>query len=193
MKFHQKLYLPLKRLIGLLGSFVGIVVCFFFLWWWIILVNLFVCKGHPFFVQERVGRNFKSFKLLKFRTMTLDADPNMSSGEAIRSNKYTKFGSFLRKTSLDETIQLINIFFGQMAFIGPRPLIYSGEDTITVDLRKENGSIALRPGLSGYAQVNGRIVVSPENKAEMDLYYLQHISLLFDIKLFFISLFKFKN
>lgn len=190
LKGHQKAYLPLKRIIDFLGSFVGILVCFSLFWWWIFIINLFVTKGHPIFSQERVGKNGKSFKLLKFRTMPVNANPNMTAEEAKTLKNHTGFGKFLRKSSLDETLQLLNIFVGKMAFIGPRPLIYHSLDKITIDLRKENGSIALRPGLSGYAQINGRTLNSPEKKAELDLYYFEHISLWMDIKLFFLSIFK---
>lgn len=186
----QKIYMPIKRAIDLFGSLFGIIVCFVFLWWWIILVNLFSSRGKPVFRQERVGRNGKVFKLLKFRTMKPDIDPNLTSFEISNVDCYTGFGKFLRKTSLDETLQLLNIFVGQMSFIGPRPLIDYRDDKITNDIRKENGSISLRPGLSGYAQVHGRTTVDPKHKAELDLYYFEHFSLLLDIKLFLLSIFK---
>lgn len=190
LKGHQKLYLPIKRLIDFIGSLIGILVCFSLLWWWIFIVNLFVTKGHPIFAQVRVGKNGKTFKLLKFRTMPTNVNPNMTAEEARTLKNHTGFGKFLRKSSLDETLQLLNIFIGKMAFIGPRPLIYHSLDKITIDLRKENGSIMLRPGLSGYAQINGRTFNSPEKKAELDLYYLNHISFWLDIKLFILSIFK---
>lgn len=123
--------------------------------------------------------------------MRKDINPNLTSEDIKKvENPYTWFGKFLRKTNLDETLQLLNIFVGQMAFIGPRPLIDCGQDKITNQIRKENGSICLRPGLSGYAQVHGRTNVTPEHKAELDLYYYQHISLFLDIKIFFSSIFK---
>ena len=106
MKKSQKLYLPLKRLIGIIGSFVGIIVCFALLWWWIIIVNTIVTKGHPFLVQERYGKNQKIFKILKFRSMRLDVNPNLAPSdmdEEKQKTLETPFGSFLRKTSLDET------------------------------------------------------------------------------------------
>jgi len=190
---RQKLYKPLKRLIGLFGSFIGTIICFSLFWWWIFLINLFSSHGHPLFKQERVGKNGRIFKLLKFRTMKTDVDPNLTSSETNAIDGYTKFGKFLRKTSLDETLQLLNIFIGQMAFIGPRPLIDHGQDKITNQMRKENGSISLRPGLSGYAQVHGRTNVTPEQKAELDFYYLKHFNLFLDIKIFFLSIFKSVN
>lgn len=194
MKKPQKLYLPLKRFIAICGSFVGIILCFGLLWWWILIINSFETKGHPVFVHERIGKDGKPFKLIKFRSMRIDVDPNSTSEYADHSNMVTRFGKFLRKTSLDETLQLLNIFVGHMAFIGPRPVINHHEDKITIEERKQNGSIHLRPGLGGYAQVHGRVNVSPEEKGKLDGYYYEHISLWLDIKLFIQTIFHtFKN
>ena len=190
MKVHQKIYLPFKRLIGLLGSIIGIIFCFSLLWWWIIPVNAIVTKGHPFFARHRIGKNGKAFRCLKFRSMKLDADPHMTSRDDRIMQSMTGFGKFLRKTSLDETLQLFNIFIGQMAFIGPRPLIDVNEDVITVNLRKENGAIKIRPGLSGYAQIHKRGDLSPEEKAMYDGIYFEHFSLWWDIKIFVYTILK---
>ena len=190
MKTHQKIYLPFKRLIGLLGSIVGIIFCLTLLWWWIIPVNAIVTKGHPFFARHRIGKNGKAFRCLKFRSMKLDADPHMTSRDDRIMQSMTGFGKFLRKTSLDETLQLFNIFIGQMAFIGPRPLIDVNEDVITVNLRKENGAIKIRPGLSGYAQIHKRGDLSPEEKAMYDGIYFEHFSLWWDIKIFVYTILK---
>ena len=122
MKRSQKLYLPLKRIIGLFGSFVGILVCSVLLWWWVIPINLIVTRGHPLFARHRIGKDGKPFRLLKFRSMRLEADPHLSSKDGNAQDNVTGFGKFLRKTSIDETPQLFNIFIGQMAFIGPRTL-----------------------------------------------------------------------
>ena len=146
-------YFVIKRIIDLLGSFMGIIFCFGLLWWWIIIINLIVTKGHAIFAQVRVGKKGKNFRIFKFRSMKYGVDENLTSYKAENEKDlYTGFGRFLRKTSLDETIQLLNIFIGKMSFIGPRPLIDKDEDHITIELRKENGSINLTPGLSGYAQ-----------------------------------------
>ena len=189
MKTSQRIYLPFKRLIGILGSFVGIMVCFVFLWWWVIPVNAIVTRGHPFFARHRIGKDGKAFRCLKFRSMKLTADPHMTSRDDHANGEITAFGKFLRTTSIDETLQLFNILIGQMAFIGPRPLIDVNEDVITIDLRKENGSIKLRPGLSGYAQIHGRGVVDPITKGEMDGLYYKKFGLWLDIKLFVMTVF----
>ena len=191
MKRSQKIYLPFKRLTAIIGSLIGIIFCLAILWWWIFIVNLIVTKGHPIFARPRIGRHGKPFRCIKFRSMKVTADPHMSStGGQVTDDVFTGFGKFLRKTSLDETPQLINILIGQMAFIGPRPLIdVNEEDRITVEKRKENGSIILRPGLSGYAQLFRRGGLDPEKKASYGYYYLKHFSFWLDIQIFFRTLF----
>lgn len=185
MRLSQKIYLPFKRLIGLFGSVAGIIVCAVLLWWWVIPVNAITTKGHPFFVRHRIGKGGKAFKFIKLRSMRLDADPHMSSTGGQAQSQVTRFGKFLRMTSIDETPQLINIFLGQMAFIGPRPLIdVNPEDAITINKRKENGSICLRPGLSGYAQIHSRAELDPLEKAKYDYIYYQKFSFWFDVKIF---------
>lgn len=191
MNIKQKLYLPLKRLIAIIGSFVGIFFCFALFWWWIIPVNFVVTHGHPFFARHRIGRNGKPFRCLKFRTMKNETNPHLSSLDRETNDSATKFGKFLRVTSLDETLQLFNIFIGQMSFIGPRPLMDVNEtDLKTINLRKENGSIRLRPGLSGYAQIHKRGNLGPEEKAKYDGEYFKKFSLWFDIKIFFFTIFR---
>ena len=190
MTTRQKIYLPFKRLIGIGGSFVGILVCFALLWWWVIPVNAIVTKGHPFFARHRIGQNGKAFRCIKFRSMRNDANPHMTSRDSNMEEQITGFGKFLRKTSIDETPQLFNIFIGQMAFIGPRPLIDVNEDVITIDKRKENGAIILKPGLSGWAQIHRRGDLDPVEKAQYDYEYLQRFSLWFDAKIFIYTVLK---
>jgi len=191
MKTSQKIYLPFKRLIGIIGSFVGTIVCFIFLWWWVIPINAIVTKGHPFFARHRIGKNGKPFRCLKFRSMRNDANPHMSSLNKGTYDNLTGFGKFLRVTSIDETLQLLNIFIGQMAFIGPRPLIDVNEiDAKTIELRKQNGSIRLRPGLSGYAQIHKRAELGLEEKAMYDRIYFEHFSLWLDVKVFVYTILK---
>lgn len=191
LRNSQKVYLPFKRIIDIFGSMIGIIVCFAVLWWWVILVNIIVTKGHPFFNRHRIGKNGKAFICLKLRTMKLETDPHLSSSGNDVSSNITGFGRFLRATSIDETVQLFNIFIGQMSFIGPRPLIdVNPEDVLTIDKRRENGSICLRPGLSGYAQIHLRAELDPVKKAEYDFLYLQKMSFWFDTKIFCYTLLK---
>ena len=188
MKTHQKLYLPFKRLIGIFGSLVGIIVCFALLWWWVIPVNAIVTKGHPFFVQERYGKHLKVFKMIKFRSMKLDANPNLAPSDMSieqQASMDTKFGKFLRVTSIDETPQLLNIFVGQMAFIGPRPGSAKNEEYLKeCRLKYIPNAYDVKPGISGYAQIKMNRKHSPEFKAKWDSKYVERISLFFDIGVF---------
>ena len=188
MKKSQKFYLPFKRLIGIFGSIIGIIVCFIFLWWWIIPVNAIVTKGHPFFVQERYGKKQKVFKMIKFRSMKLEADPNLAPSDMDASKQksmYTGFGKFLRRSSIDETPQLLNIFVGQMAFIGPRPGSAHHEEYLReCRLKYTPNAFDVKPGISGYAQIKMKREHDPEFKAEWDHKYVLRMSLWFDIKIF---------
>ena len=193
MSKAQKLYLPLKRLIGIVGSFIGIIFCLALFWWWIFPINLIVTKGHPVFVQERYGKNEKVFKLLKFRSMKAGVNPNLAPIDMTkedRMNMETRFGVFLRKTSLDETLQLFNIFIGQMAFIGPRPGSAHNEEYLRECRKKYTPSaFDVKPGISGYAQVLLKREHDPESKARLDHEYANKISFWFDVCLFFKTIF----
>ena len=123
--------------------------------------------------------------------MKYGMDENLTSSEILDNKEnFTGFGRFLRTTSFDELLQILNVFVGQMSFIGPRPLIDKGVDHTTIEYRKQNGSINLKPGITGLAQINGRVNASPEKKSEYDFKYYQKISFWLDIKIFFITIFK---
>ena len=137
-------------------------------------------SGSAVFKQKRIGRNGKPFTCYKFRTMKKSAPGSIATGALEDADAYiTKIGRFLRKTSLDELPQLWNILKGDMSLIGPRPLI--PEETQVHEGRLRAGVYALRPGLTGYAQINGRDLVSAEEKVRMDTEYLQNYSLKTDI------------
>ncbi|MDO4982678.1 MAG: sugar transferase [Eubacteriales bacterium] len=143
-------------------------------------------KGNPFFTQERPGKDEKIFRLIKFRTMTNEKDENGELlPDEIRLNKY---GRFLRSTSLDELPEAINILKGDMSVIGPRPLLIKYLPRYNEEQHKRHD---VRPGLSGWAQVNGRNTVSWEDKFNMDVWYVNHISFLLDIRIVFITIGKF--
>ena len=189
MRTSQKVYLVFKRLIAIIGSFVGILLCFSLLWWWVFIINLIVTKGHPFFVHKRIGKNKKVFGLIKFRSMKVDANPYVPPSnmeESKQTAMETKFGTFLRKTSIDETLQLVNIFIGQMAFIGPRPGAAINEEEL-VEAREKYTPNAydVKPGLTGLAQVAMKREHNPDLKAKYDHEYVLKMSLWTDIKLFF--------
>ena len=188
MKLHQKIYLPFKRLIGLIGSLIGIVFCFALLWWWVLPINAIVTKGHPFFVHGRYGKNQKVFKMIKFRSMKLDADPNLAPSDmnvSTQESMDTKFGKFLRVTSIDETPQLLNILFGQMAFIGPRPGSAHNEEFLKeCRLKYSPNAFDVKPGISGYAQIKMKREHDPEFKAYWDHRYAERMSIWFDAGIF---------
>ena len=194
MRTSQKIYLPFKRLLGILGSLIGFVFCLAFLWWWILPINLIVTKGHPFFLQERYGKHEKTFRLFKFRSMRLDVDPNVPPSELTSKEQaamYTKFGMFLRKTSFDETPQLVNVFLGHMAFIGPRPGNAVREEFLRECRKKYTpNAFDVKPGISGYAQVKMKREHDPEFKAYWDHRYVERMSFWFDVKLFVYTILK---
>lgn len=145
-------------------------------------------KGPVFFTQMRIGKDNKLFKFYKFRTMAVGT-PNVATEELKDSQSYiTTFGKVLRKTSLDELPQLINILKGDMAFIGPRPALYNQYEL--KKLRTEAGVHRILPGLTGWAQVNGRDMLDDAGKTSYDKYYLDHRSLAFDIKILIRTVFK---
>lgn len=134
--------------------------------------------GNPFFTQERPGKNERIFKLIKFRTMTNKKDKN---GKLLSDEKrLTSYGRFLRKTSLDELPELLNIIKGDMSIIGPRPLLVAYLDRYN-EYQKHRHDV--RPGLTGYAQANGRNAVTWEEKFEMDVWYVNHITFWGDVRI----------
>ena len=138
--------------------------------------------GYPFlFTQERIGINKSRFKIYKFRTMKKDTGDIPTHLINSRSSYIIRSGYFMRKFSLDELPQLFNIIFGEMTLIGPRPALYNQDDLIS--LRQELGVNRLKPGITGWAQVNGRDKLSIQEKVELDCYYLKNKSFLLDIKI----------
>lgn len=192
MKKSQKLYLVIKRIIGIFGSFIGILVCLPLIYWWIFIINLFATKCHPFYVQRRLGKHKKEFGLIKFRSMRVDAPEVAPSDidENAQKNMETGFGKFLRKTSLDETPQLLNIFIGQMAFIGPRPgAAHNEEELIKLRESYTPNAYDVKPGLGGWAQLKNKRSHDPDSKAKLDHEYVKNLSLWLDIKIFVLTVF----
>lgn len=139
-------------------------------------------KGPIIFVQNRIGKNQKPFKIYKFRTMKTETPNNVPTHKLDNPKIYlTRFGKFLRKTSLDELPQLFNILFGKMAFIGPRPALWNQHDLI--QLREDHKIHEVKPGITGWAQVLGRDELPIEEKVKLDLFYVQHLSFYLDLKI----------
>ena len=177
------MYKYIKRFFDIFSSFLALVVLSPILLI-LIVVGAFVMKGNPFFTQQRPGKNEKIFKLIKFRTMTnaKDKDGNLLPD----ADRLTKYGEFLRNTSLDELPELINILKGDMSVIGPRPLLVEYIPRYNAHQHRRH---EVRPGLSGWAQVNGRNTVSWEDKFDMDVEYVDNYNLVMDIKILFMTVF----
>lgn len=138
--------------------------------------------GPVFFLQKRAGRADTYFRIIKFRTMRTDTPADMPTHLLRGADSHiTRVGRFLRKSSLDELPQLINILAGHMSFVGPRPALWNQDDLIA--LRRENGASDIRPGLTGWAQVNGRDELPIGVKADLDGYYAAHCGLLLDLRI----------
>ncbi|MGG1630901.1 sugar transferase [Rossellomorea sp. NRS-1567] len=173
------MYLIVKRLADIIFSLILLIVLFPFL----ILIGLAIktdSKGPVLFKQRRIGLNGKEFLIYKFRTMVVDAEnigpPSTSQGDS----RITKIGQWLRRFSIDEIPQLINVVKGDMSFIGPRPTVKELYDKFD-DERK--CAYRVSPGITGYAQVNGRSQLSLNEKKRLEVYYADNISLLMDIKI----------
>ena len=192
------LYKFTKRIIDIIGSIIGILI--------LIPTTLIIYlarkvlkedKGPLFYEQLRYGKNGKVFRLYKFRSMCIGADKKLK--EYLENNdeareefekthklqndpRITKIGNFLRKSSLDELPQMINILKGDMSFVGPRPVV---EKEVEEDGTNKDKFLSVRPGLTGYWQVNGRSNTTYEERMKMELYYVDNCSLWLDIKIFF--------
>ena len=151
----------------------------------LIVLGAIKMKGNPFFTQLRPGKKGKIFRLIKFRTMTCEKDEN---GNLLPDEKrLTRYGKILRSTSLDELPELINIFIGNMSIVGPRPLLV---EYLPYYTEEESQRHDVRPGLTGLAQVNGRNAISWDDKLAYDVKYVSKISLLGDVKILFLTLYK---
>lgn len=144
-----------------------------------------VNKGKPFFFQRRPGKDNRVFSIIKFKTMNdrKDAEGNLLSD----AERLTGFGNFVRKTSLDEIPQLLNVIKGDMSLIGPRPLLVEYLDLYSEDQARRHH---VRPGITGWAQINGRNSIGWEKKFELDVWYVDHLSLWLDLKILSLTVLK---
>lgn len=171
-----------KRFIDLISSFIGLIVIFPVL----AVVTILLCfanSGKPFFFQVRPGKNGKLFRICKFKTMNdrKDANGNLLPD----ADRITRVGNFVRKTSLDEIPQLFNVLLGQMSLIGPRPLLPQYLPLYSEEQQRRH---EVKPGITGWAQVNGRNAISWKLKFEYDVWYVENISFLLDIKIVYLTI-----
>ena len=196
----NKIYVNIiKRLFDLLFSLIGLL---FFIITYILVRILYLISGdyHKIiYTHERIGKNDKPFKMYKFRTMVVNSnevlekllkDPKIKKEwkkhhKLHNDPRITKVGKIIRKASIDELPQFINVFLGQMSLIGPRPLVRDEIDDYGKDKKKY---LSVLPGITGYWACNGRSNCSPEERKELELYYVENISLLLDIKVFFMTI-----
>ncbi|MGJ0696538.1 sugar transferase [Bacteroides faecis] len=174
-----------KRPIGFFGALMALIL-FSPLFICVVILLFFVNKNGwkgVFFAQDRPGKNEKIFKALKFKTMTDERD--VEGNLLPDANRLTKVGKFIRSTSIDELPQLINILKGDMAFIGPRPLLVQ---YLPLYSEEQHHRHDVTPGMSGWAQVNGRNNISWTKKFELDVYYVNHIGPMMDLKVFFTTI-----
>lgn len=173
-----------KRVLDLIVAVAGFVILLpvFLL---VMLLLLFANAGKPFFLQERPGRNGKVFKVIKFKTMNdkKDSQGNLLPGEL----RITRVGNFARKTSFDEIPQLLNVIKGDMSLIGPRPLLVS---YLPLYNAKQKRRHEMRPGITGWAQVNGRNAISWEQKFDYDVWYVDNCSFILDVRILFLTFLK---
>lgn len=182
------MYILVKRIIDFILSLIGLIILLPFFILFAIIIKI-ESRGPIFFKQKRVGKNKKYFMIYKFRTMRTDTPSDMPTHMLKNADSYiTKFGKIMRKTSIDELPQIINILKGEMSIIGPRPALWNQDDLINE--RDKYGANDILPGLTGWAQVNGRDELEIPVKAKFDGEYVKNMSLLFDIKVFFKTVIK---
>lgn len=179
-------YLRIKRTIDIILSLLGLIILSPVFLVLIVAIKL-DSKGPVLFKQKRVGIHKSYFNILKFRTMRIDTPKDTPTHLLENPDQWiTKVGKFLRKTSLDELPQILNIFVGQMSIIGPRPALWNQYDLI--EERDKYGANDIRPGLTGWAQINGRDELPIEIKANLDGEYVKNLSFMMDVKCFFLTI-----
>lgn len=187
----KPIYSLFKRLFDFFGSLLAIIILFIPMLIVAIAIKI-DSKGPIFFKQNRIGKNKKIFIIIKFRSMYVDTDPNSPTHMLGNANSHiTKVGNFIRKTSIDELPQLINILCGQMSFVGPRPALWNQDDLVAE--RDKYHANDVKPGLTGLAQISGRDELEIVDKAKLDGEYIKKREFFYDIWLIiktFFSVFK---
>lgn len=172
------------------------IVISLFLLVFIVPITIIIClivriesEGNPIYKQKRVGLKGKEFNIYKIRSMVNNAEANGAKWADKNDSRVTRVGNFIRKTRLDELPQFVNILKGDMTIIGPRPERKFFYDEFKKDIPNFGDRVAIKPGLTGYAQVNGGYDITPKEKLELDLYYIKHMSFRLDFKILFKTVF----
>ena len=176
-----------KHFLKRLFDFIIVLVVLIVIWPILLIIGIWLHFANhgagAFFLQERPGKNGKIFKVIKFKTMTDERD---SSGNLLSDEqRLTPIGRFIRSTSVDELPQLINVLKGDMALIGPRPLLVQYLPLYTAEQARRH---EVRPGITGWAQCHGRNAISWQEKFKLDVWYVDHVSLMVDLKVIFITI-----
>jgi undecaprenyl phosphate N,N'-diacetylbacillosamine 1-phosphate transferase len=176
--------LIIKRILDVVVSFLVLIILSpIIIITYVILI--YVNKGKPFFFQDRPGKDEQKIKIIKFKSMTDERDANGNLLPDIE--RMTAFGNFVRKTSIDELPQLVNVLIGDMSLVGPRPLLFKYIPLYTEEQRKRHKA---KPGITGWAQINGRNSISWTEKFKLDVYYTENISFWLDLKILWFTFLK---
>ncbi|MGE6538991.1 sugar transferase [Bacillus luti] len=179
---QSKVYLGIKYLLDVIFSLVGLIILMPVILIFSILIVL-ESAGSPFYLQERLGLNGKKFKVIKLRSMRNDAERNGAKWAEKNDPRVTKIGLFIRKTRIDELPQLFNILKGDMSLVGPRPERPIFTEKFERDIPGFKKRLEVKPGLTGWAQVNGGYEITPKEKLNLDVYYINHASVILDFKI----------
>ncbi|MGG3467834.1 exopolysaccharide biosynthesis polyprenyl glycosylphosphotransferase [Neobacillus pocheonensis] len=178
----KKIYFAFKRLFDLLFSIFGLIITMPV----ILVFGLFIkleTPGPVFFIQERVGQNGRNFNVLKLRSMGVDAEKNGAQWAEKNDPRVTKIGAFIRKTRIDEIPQFINVIKGDMSLVGPRPERPLFTEQFNKEIPGFIDRLAVKPGITGWAQVNGGYDISPQEKLIHDRYYINNLNFVLDINI----------
>jgi exopolysaccharide biosynthesis polyprenyl glycosylphosphotransferase len=182
--YPQLSYPIIKRVMDILLALIGLILTIPILLFFCIAIKL-ETPGPAFYLQERVGRNGKYFNVIKLRSMGVDAEKKGAQWADKNDPRVTKIGAFIRKTRIDEIPQLVNVLQGDMSMIGPRP----ERPMFTAQFNEEIPGfvkrLVVKPGVTGWAQVNGGYDITPKEKLQLDLYYIENRSLIIDLKIIF--------
>lgn len=186
-KINKNAYLVVKRILDILIGVIGFILSIPF----VFIFSLLIClesSGSPIYVQDRVGLNGKEFKIYKLRSMRSDAEKNGPKWADENDSRVTKVGEFIRKVRIDELPQFYNVLKGDMSIVGPRPERQVFIDEFLEYIPNFNDRLLVKPGITGYAQVNGGYDITPEEKLELDIQYIEKFSFKQDCSIMFLTI-----